>query len=114
MAFSELEAKGIEKATASFLAKRRPPAYLRNQIDIGYKIVGDSVELEERRLLSGSGLRSSRSFAKATFIPAQRCWKVYWMRANLKWCAYDSRVTVSTLEEFLEEVDLDPYGCFFG
>lgn len=36
------------------------------------------------------------------------------MGSDLSWHAYKAKVTVLTLEEFLDEVDRDLYGCFFG
>jgi hypothetical protein len=44
MAFNDFDMKRIEKAMDAFLAKRRPPAHIRTDLDIGYRISGQSVE----------------------------------------------------------------------
>jgi len=52
--------------------------------------------------------------AKATYIKSRRIWKIYWMRADLKWHRYDPLAAVSTIDDLIVEVDRDPYGCFLG
>ena len=49
MAFNDLEKKRIENALDKFLTKRRPPPHIRNEVDIGYRLSGQSVELLEIR-----------------------------------------------------------------
>ncbi len=49
MAFSDFEQKAVEKAMDRFLEKRRPPAHIRSQLDIRYRIAGQSVEIVEVR-----------------------------------------------------------------
>ena len=51
---------------------------------------------------------------KATYVKATNTWKVYWLRADLKWHRYEPKATVSSVEGFIAEIDRDPYGCFFG
>ena len=43
MGFSEFEIKRIEKAVAKFMEKRRPAPYIRDQIDFGFRIKGQSL-----------------------------------------------------------------------
>ena len=52
--------------------------------------------------------------AKATFNNTNRTWKVYWRRADLKWHTYQPNAEVARIEDFLEVVDKDENGCFFG
>ena len=47
MAFNDLDRKRIENAMAAFLAKRRPPPHIRPQLDLGYRLIEQSVELFE-------------------------------------------------------------------
>ncbi|WP_410171229.1 DUF3024 domain-containing protein [Brachymonas denitrificans] len=44
----------------------------------------------------------------------QRTWKVFWMRADLRWHSYEPLAIARTLDKVLEEIDADPYGCFWG
>ena len=41
-------------------------------------------------------------------------WKLYWQRADLKWHGYKPKTEVNSVEEFLEIVEADEYGCFYG
>lgn len=42
--------------------------------------------------------------AKATYVKKSGIWKVFWMRADLKWHRYEPVPEVSTLDEFLRIV----------
>lgn len=115
MAFHELERERIEKALAAFLAKRRPPVHIRPQLDFGYRLSGQSVELVEiRPQWDNPGKIREHPFAKATYVKTQNVWKVFWQRADLKWHGYEPVPTVPSIEKFLAIVDADEYACFFG
>ena len=45
MPFNDLQEKRIENALDKFLAKRRPPPHIRKDLDIGYRLSGQSIEL---------------------------------------------------------------------
>ena len=49
MAISEFEIKRCEREVEKFLKARRPPAHIRNQLDFGYRLENQSVELYEIR-----------------------------------------------------------------
>lgn len=115
MAFNDLDKKRIEKAFDAFLAKRRPPPHIRGDLDIGYRITGQSVEvLEIRPQWNDRSVIHHYPFAKATYVRTQNRWKIFWMRQTLKWQGYEPVPTVATIDEFLRVVDADEYGCFFG
>ncbi len=115
MAFSEFEQKQIEKAVSAFLEKKRPPPYVRKELDLGYRISGQSVELYEIRPQwdRPATIRES-PFAKTTYNETKKTWKVFWRRADLKWHGYQPNLTVLSIDEFLQVVNTDEYGCFFG
>jgi len=116
MAFSELEAKRIEKSMAAFMEKRRPRAEIRPKLDLGYRISGQSVEIFEIRPVwrGAPGEIIEQPVAKTTYVRTQRLWRVFWMRADLRWHAYPPAPTVATFDAFLSHVDRDEHGCFFG
>jgi hypothetical protein len=115
MALSEFETKKIEKAIAAFMEKRRPPISLRAKLNLGYRISGQSVELFEIRPRWDKPEQILESaFAKATYVRTQKAWKIYWMRADLKWHGYFPVPEVSSIEEFLDVVDKDEYASFGG
>jgi hypothetical protein len=115
MAFSEIETKKIEKAMAVFMEKHRPPIHIRAKLDLGYRISGQSVEMFEiRPRYDKPEIIMEYDFAKTTYVRAQRIWKIFWRRADLKWHGYEPDPEVKSIERFLEIIDQDKYGCFFG
>ncbi|MGB7297699.1 MAG: DUF3024 domain-containing protein [Burkholderiaceae bacterium] len=115
MALTELELKRCEKALIRFNAQCRPAPAIRHQLDIMCRFSGQSAEIVEVR----PAFDAPRQFtetpaAKATFVRSQQHWKVYWMRADLKWHRYEPAAQVKTFEEFLAVVAQDEHHCFFG
>lgn len=115
MALSEFETKKCEKEVRAFIERRRPPPHLRDQLDLAFRLKGHSVEIfEVRPLWFDPERKIEQAVAKAKYVKSQKLWKVYWQRADLKWHRYDPDPEVPSLQEFLELVDRDEYGCFFG
>jgi len=115
MALSEFETKKYEKLVSAFVEKRRPPAHIRNELDLGFRIKGQSIEIFEiRQMWDNPNEKIEEPVAKTTYVKTQNTWKVFWQRADLKWHRYDPVPEVSSLDEFLEIVDRDDYACFFG
>lgn len=115
MALSEIERKRIEGALEGFLEGRRPPPEIRPKLDLGYRISGQSVEIfEVRPRWDQPSEKMETPVAKATYVRTRDLWKVFWMRADLKWHGYDPVPTVGSIEKFLQLVEADPHACFFG
>ena len=115
MALSEFEIKKIEKQVRAFVEMRRPPPHIRSELDLGFRVKGQSVEIfEVRPHWRQPEEKIEHSVAKAIYVKTRHIWKVYWQRADLKWHGYEPNPQVETLEEFLAVVDRDEYGCFFG
>lgn len=115
MAFSEFELRRLEKLVGQYVEKRRPPPHIRPELDIAYRISGQSVEVfEVRPVWKQPDEIGEHPVAKATYVKTQGIWKVYWMRADLKWHGYQPHPQVKHIEEFLALVDHDQYGCFWG
>jgi len=115
MAFDEFTLHRIQKVVSTFVEKRRPPAYIRKELDLAFRIDGQSVLIFEVRPRWQKPEEVMESpVAKATYVKTQDLWKIYWMRQDLKWHSYPLLPQVDTIEEFLEEVELDPSACFWG
>ena len=115
MALSEFETKKIEKEVGSFVEKRRPPPHIRPELDLGFRVKRQSVEIFEiRPVWDNPNEKIEHAVAKATYVKTQKVWKVYWQRADLNWHRYDPSPEVVALSEFLLLVDRDEYACFFG
>lgn len=115
MALSEFEIKRLEKTVGSFIEKQRPPAHIRKELDLAFRIEGQSVIIYEIR----PAWRQPNEFieqnvAKATFVKTQNLWRVYWQRADLKWHTYEPVETVKTIDDFLTVVKKDEFHCFYG
>lgn len=116
MALSEIETARVKKALDAFMAKRRPPAHLRSQLDLGSRIARQTVELFEMRPAwrGKPGEKMEHSVAKATFVRSRNTWRVFWMRRDLKWHSYEPVPEVRSIEDFCALVSEDAYACFFG
>jgi hypothetical protein len=115
MSLNDLERKRIEKTVGAFVEKRRPPPHIRPQLDQGFRVTGQSVELFEiRPQWDKPEVKFESPYAKATYVRTQGLWKVYWMRADLKWHSYKPDSLVAAIEDFLAVVEKDEYCCFFG
>jgi spore coat polysaccharide biosynthesis protein SpsF (cytidylyltransferase family) len=115
MAFSEFEIAKINKAVNAYIEKHRPAVHLRDEIDLGFRLSDQSVEIFEiRPVWRNESKKMEHPVAKATFTKNQDIWKIYWLRADLKWHRYEPRSEVKTIEEFLTIVEEDDFSCFFG
>lgn len=116
MAFSEFETKRLEKVVGAFIEARRPAPRIRSQLDRAFRVTGQSIEIYEirPRWRGAPGEIMENSIAKATYVKTQNLWRVFWMRADLKWHAYSPVPRVGGIEEFLALVAEDKHACFFG
>ena len=115
MAFTKFESKRYEAVARRFVEKHRPPVHVRKQLDLRFRMSGQSVELfEVRPHWKNPNETLENPVAKTTYVKTQEVWKLYWQRADLRWHRYDPVPEVETLEEALDAVKDDRYGCFFG
>ena len=115
MSLSEFETKRYEKVINEFLDKRRPPAHIRDEVDLGFRLDGQSVEIFEiRAVWNNPEEKMEQPVAKATYVKRQNLWKVYWMKSDLKWHKYEPEFEVRELTDFITVVDEDKYACFWG
>lgn len=49
MALNDIERKRVEKTVGAFVEKLRPAPHIRPQLDFGFRVSGQSVELFEIR-----------------------------------------------------------------
>lgn len=85
MAFSEIERKRYEKIVDAYVQRRRPPPHIRKELDIAFRINGQSVELfEVRPLWQSPDEMIEHPIIEATYVKRTESWKVYWRRAALE------------------------------
>ena len=115
MALSEFEIKRCEKLVGQYVENRRSPLHIRNELDLDFRINGQSVEIFEiRPAWREPGVKIESPVAKTTYINTQKIWKIYWQRADMKWHRYEPDPEVKKIEDFLAVVERDEYGCFYG
>lgn len=115
MAFTAQKTADIEAAITDFLARRRPPVEIRDKLDLAWRIEGQSVVIFSiRPCWRDASKKMEEPAAKATYVRKTSRWKIFWMRADLKWHSYPTQPEAIFFEEFLAVVDEDADGCFWG
>jgi Protein of unknown function (DUF3024) len=115
MAFTAQQNTDIETAMEDFMAKRRPPIEIRDKVDLGWRVEGQSVVIFSiRPMWKDESKKIEEPAAKATFIGTKNRWKIYWMRADLKWHSYPPHPEAVFFDEFLSVVEEDKNCCFWG
>ena len=116
MALAEIEQARVRKAMDAFMQVRRPPPHVRPELDLGFRVSGQSVEIFEirPRWRVPPGEKHESPVAKATFVRTRGVWRVFWQRRDLKWHSYEPHPEVATVEEFASLVSEDAHACFFG
>lgn len=106
----------VEIQISSCVEAMRPAdPEVRKQLDIGYSWDGQAAILYELRAQWDDPTNILHlEFAKLRYIKSANRWKLYWMRGSGKWEAYDPKPESPNLQELLNEVSHDDYGCFFG
>ena len=98
-----------------YIQRKRPPANIRDKVDLSFRIEGQSVEIFEiRPVWNRPEEKIEAPIAKATHIKSRNLWKIYWQRADLKWHRYEPDPEVDSIDDFLDIVERDKYACFFG
>jgi hypothetical protein len=115
MAFTELESRRHHKLMQLYVETNRPPPEIRPQLDLSYRILGQSIEIfEVRPSFKNPKETMEEPVAKATYVRRAHEWRIYWQRADLKWHRYEPYPTASSLGEFLNVVTKDEHCCFYG
>lgn len=115
MSFDILQTLDVIEAMENFVERIRPPEEIRKNLDIGYKIEDQSIYVFEiRPRFDKPEIKSENPIAKASYVKSKKHWKVFWLRADLKWHPYPHNPTVMTPNEFCNLVEEDKHNCFFG
>lgn len=103
------------KLLESFIEKRRPPIEMRDQLDISYRRENHSFVIYTiRPYFQDSSKKIESEIAKIRYVKSRKVWRLYWMRADLKWYFYEPAGEMTHLSQALEVVDEDGHGCFWG
>lgn len=116
MAFTPAElTRHLATLEHEFWSQRRPPARVRDKVREGQRIEGHSITLFFiRPHWEESNRMTEEPIAKLTYVRTKNIWRIFWMRADLKWHAYPEHPTARSLAAALRIVHEDRLGCFFG
>ena len=115
MPIDVLQSIEIIEVMENFLEGNRPPEEMRNKLDLGYKLEGQSILIFEiRPRWDKPSEKIEPPVAKATFVKSKNYWKVFWMRSDLKWYPYPPQPIVRTVGQFCKLVEEDKHHCFYG
>jgi hypothetical protein len=75
----EIELARVRRAMDAFMQQRRPPPHIRSKVDLGFRVIGQSIEIfEVRPPWQGPPDEKHESpIAKATYVKARRVWRVF-------------------------------------
>lgn len=105
----------IIEVMEGYLINARPPKEIRNQLDINYRVEGQSIVVFEiRPFWNDPNKKTECNIVKTTFIKKENCWKIFWFRADMKWYGYKPKLKVNSLKEFIKIIEEDKHGCFWG
>lgn len=114
IAFREVDLKQIEQTIGVFCGKRSP-RHLKEKLRLMYAVKGHEVVIVERRPRWDNQTEWTETpVANLKFIRSARKWRLYWMRADMKWHEYPWLSSSHHLDDLVQEIDADPLACFFG
>lgn len=115
MTLNDIEVAKCKKVLSPYIERIRPPLDKRDKFDISFRIENQSVIVFELRLKSYDDDKLyNMDNAKATYVRSKNHWKIFWMRADLKWHSYPPVPTVKSIEEFVKIIEEDENRCFWG
>ncbi len=89
MPIPELQIKTAMAEVGAFIEKRRPKPDIRHLVDIHATLQKQElIVFELRQRYNEPSRMDEHPVAKAKWIDSQNRWKLYWMRADLKWHLY--------------------------
>ena len=97
--------KLVEHRLQEYCEKKFPPE-VSNEIQLKFKIRGNSVTLlEERMAFAGLAKWVDITVAQFRFDPKTKKWALYWADRNDRWHEYDDLSPDKDLDVLLNEVD---------
>ena len=114
MAFAEIELARIEKIVGGFCRAKTNHEF-RNELRLEYSVNRHDVEIYEVRPdWMDPSKEMHTPVAKVKYVRTANEWRLYWMRADLKWHRYEPFEPTRDLQEIVDAVGRDEYCCFFG
>jgi len=113
MAFSKPELELIDIVVGGLCRRLNQPKI--KDLSIEYRIEKhDVIIFEKRPAWDQPNEMIETPAAKFKYNHTKNVWRLFWMRADLKWHSYQPLASSVTLRNLVNEVKADPYGCFWG
>ena len=110
MTFNDIEMAQIKRCMDFFMEKRRPPEFVRDEVDLRYRIWGLNVIIYKIWYIDFRGYESP--IAKITLNRAECSWKLFWMNQSDEWVT-DIKNPIQSFSDAISMVENDARGCFF-
>ena len=114
MAFSDLELELIDKVVGGLCHEMNRPEF-KDELSIMYRVdKQDVIIFEKRPAYQRPKEYIETPAAKLKYFRTKKEWRLFWMRGDLKWHAYNPIKNSVQLKDLVAEIKSDPYGCFWG
>ena len=114
MAFTELEIKLIDIEVGGLCRDMNSPEF-KDELSIEYRVEKQDVFIFEKRPAYQRPKEYTETpAAKLKYLRTKKEWRIFWMRADLKWHRYNPVKNSVKLSDLVTEIKSDPYGCFWG
>jgi hypothetical protein len=97
----------------NYLSYIRPSEEIRDQLDIGYRIEKQSVIILKLDRIGSEKKKTENKIAKVTFVKKERSLESV-LATDLKWHSYKPQPILINLLDFIQLIEKDEYGCFWG
>ncbi len=111
MALNETEIADIKRCMEFFMMKRRPPAFVRDEVDLQYRIWGNEVTIYRVNYINNKKYDSP--IAKLVLNRPHTSWNLYSMIQPNQWIAA-IKESIPSFSEAIKIVEDDVTCCFFG
>lgn len=111
MAFNETEIADIKRCMEFFMMKRRPPTFVRDEVDLQYRIRGNEVTIYRVNYINNKKYDSP--IAKIVLNRPHTSWNLYSMIQPNQWIAA-IKESIPTFSDAIKVVEDDDIGIFFG
>ena len=105
----------VEKKVGEY-CKRKVPAHVLDQVNVSYKIRGNTVTIFENRAPWRHEWKewTSMPVAQIRYDNNTGKWTLYYADRNDKWHDYIGKNPTKNIDKILQEIDEDPTGIFWG
>ncbi len=110
MALNDIEVAQIKRYMRLFMNKRRPPAFIRDEVDLEYRIWGNDVVICRVNYINKKKYESP--IAKMVLNRPHTRWNLYSMNQSQEWIIA-AKEPISAFSDAIKLVEDDINCCFF-